>query len=51
VRFNVSIRICSQKSRRERILPLPEDVGKALAVYLRTLSSIPLWVFQPHSIP
>jgi len=41
-----SIRICSQKSRRERILPLPEDVGKALAVYLRTLSSTPLWVFD-----
>jgi integrase/recombinase XerD len=41
-----SIRICSQKSRRERILPLPEDVGKALAVYLRTFSNIPLWVFD-----
>jgi len=26
-----SITICSQKSRRERILPPPEDVGKALA--------------------
>lgn len=41
-----SIRICSQKSRRERILPLPEDVGKALAFYLRTFSKIPLWVFD-----
>jgi integrase/recombinase XerD len=41
-----SIRICSQKSRRERILPLPEDVGKALAVYLRTFSNIPPWVFD-----
>jgi len=40
------IRICSQKSRRERILPLPEDVGKALSVYLRSFSSIPLWVFD-----
>lgn len=41
-----TIRICSQKSRRERILPLPEDVGKALAVYLRTFSKVPLWVFD-----
>jgi site-specific recombinase XerD len=41
-----SIRICSQKSRRERILPLPEDVGKALASYLRTFSSLPVWVFD-----
>ena len=41
-----SIRICSQKSRRERILPLPEDVGKALVAYLRTFSKVPLWVFD-----
>ena len=41
-----SIRICSQKSRRERALPLPEDVGKALAAYLRTFSSLPVWVFD-----
>jgi site-specific recombinase XerD len=41
-----SIRICSQKNRRERILPLPEDVGKALAVYLRTFRSMPVWVFD-----
>ena len=41
-----SIRICSQKSRRERILPLPEDVGKALAAYLRTFQTMPLWVFD-----
>jgi integrase len=41
-----SIRICTQKSRRERILPLPEDVGKALAVYLRTFHTMPVWVFD-----
>jgi len=41
-----SIRICSQKSRRERVLPLPEDVGKALVAYLRTFSSVPLWIFD-----
>jgi integrase/recombinase XerD len=41
-----SIRICSQKSRRERILPLPEDVGKALAAYLRTFHALPVWVFD-----
>lgn len=41
-----SLKICSQKCRRERILPLPEDVGKALAAYLRTLSSRPTWVFD-----
>jgi len=41
-----SIRICSQKSRRERILPLPEDVGEALVAYLRTFPSIPVWVFD-----
>ena len=41
-----SIRICSQKSRRARILPLPEDVGNALVAYLRTFSSVPLWIFD-----
>jgi integrase/recombinase XerD len=41
-----SITICSQKSRRERILPLPEDVGKALAAYLRTFHTMPVWVFD-----
>jgi integrase len=41
-----SIRICSQKSRRERILPLPEDVGKALATYLRKFRGLPLCVFD-----
>ena len=41
-----SLRICSQKCRRERILPLPEEVGKALAAYLRTFSSRPVWVFD-----
>lgn len=41
-----SIRICSQKNRQERILPLPDDVGKALAVYLRTFDTMPVWVFD-----
>jgi integrase/recombinase XerD len=41
-----SLRIRSQKCRSERTLPLPEDVGKALATYLRTLSSRPTWVFD-----
>jgi site-specific recombinase XerD len=41
-----SLRIRSQKCRRERLLPLPEDVGEALAAYLRTFSSRPVWVFD-----
>jgi site-specific recombinase XerD len=41
-----AIRICSQKSRRERILPLPQDLGKALAAYLRTFHAVPVWVFD-----
>lgn len=41
-----SLKIRSQKCRRERILPLTEDVGKALAAYLRTFSSRPAWVFD-----
>jgi integrase/recombinase XerD len=41
-----SIKICSQKSRRERILPLPQDVGKALATYLRTFQTMPVWIFD-----
>lgn len=41
-----SIRICSQKSGRERILPLSRDVGKTLAAYLRTFGSLPVCVFD-----
>jgi integrase/recombinase XerD len=41
-----SIRIFSQKSRRERILPLPQDVGKALAAYLHTFQTMPVWIFD-----
>jgi integrase/recombinase XerD len=41
-----SLKIRSIKTRHERILPLPEDVGKALAAYLRTFSRLPLWVFD-----
>lgn len=41
-----SVKICSQKSRRERVLPLPEDVGRALAAYLRTSHSMPVWIFD-----
>ena len=41
-----SLKIRSIKTRHERILPLPEDVGKALAAYLRTFSQLPLWVFE-----
>ena len=41
-----SVKICSQKSRRERVLPLPEDVGRALAAYLRTSHTMPVWIFD-----
>lgn len=41
-----SIKICSQKSRSERILPLPEDVGMALAIYLQMFHAMPVWVFD-----
>jgi integrase/recombinase XerD len=41
-----SVKICSQKSRRERVLPLPEDVGRALAAYLRTFHTMPAWIFD-----
>lgn len=41
-----SLKIRSIKTRHERILPLSQDVGKALAAYLRIFSRLPLWVFD-----
>jgi site-specific recombinase XerD len=45
-----SIRVCSQKSGRGRILPLPEDVGKALAAYLQMFHAMPVWVFDSSRV-
>jgi integrase/recombinase XerD len=41
-----SLKIRSIKTRHERTLPLPEDVGNALAAYLRTFSRLPPWIFD-----
>lgn len=45
-----SIRVCSQKSGRGRILPLPEDVGKALAAYLQMFHAMPVWIFDSSRV-
>jgi site-specific recombinase XerD len=51
---NGCLRIRSPKTHRERLLPLPEDVGKALAAHLRANRPHSLRVFEsrrsPHSL-
>jgi site-specific recombinase XerD len=42
-------RYAVRKSRRERILPLPEDVGTSLADHLRTNRTMSVWVFDSGS--
>jgi len=41
-----TVRIHSPKTRRERVLPLPHDVGKALVAYLRTFDKCPALIFE-----
>ena len=39
------------KSRRDRVLPLPRDVGNALVAYLRVKRERPEHIFQPRRPP
>jgi site-specific recombinase XerD len=41
-----SLKIRSMKTGHERVLPLPDDLGRALSDYLRTFTSMPRWVFE-----
>lgn len=46
------IRICSSKTRRERMLPLPQDVGDGLIEHLRARPQKDSpWVFVPRRPP
>jgi site-specific recombinase XerD len=45
------LRIRSTKNHRERILPLPDDVGQALAAHLRTTRPRSTRVFEPLRPP
>jgi site-specific recombinase XerD len=44
---NGYLKIHSAKTLRERILPLPQDVGQALVAYLRNLRTRPKRLFDP----
>ncbi len=46
------IRVCSSKTRRERMLPLPQDVGDGLIAHLRTRPQKDSpWAFVPRRPP
>ncbi|MFY9529169.1 MAG: tyrosine-type recombinase/integrase [Candidatus Acidiferrales bacterium] len=46
------IRVCSSKTRRERMLPLPQDVGDSLIEHLRARPQKDSpWVFVPRRPP
>ncbi len=44
---NGTVKIRSSKTRRERTLPLPRDVGEALVAFLRSLRFKPRRLFDP----
>lgn len=48
---NASLQIRGTKSHRDRILPLPEDVGEALVAHLREGRPHPTRVFEPKRPP
>lgn len=48
---NGYLQIRSTKSHRDRILPLPEDVGEALVAHLRAVRAHPTRVFEPRRPP
>jgi site-specific recombinase XerD len=45
------LRIRSTKNHHERLLPLPDDVGTALAAHLRASQPHSQWVFEPKRPP
>jgi site-specific recombinase XerD len=45
------LRIRSTKNHHERLLPLPDDVGTALAAHLRASRPHSRWVFEPKRPP
>ena len=48
---NGTVTIRATKSRRDRVLPLPRDVGNALVAYLRAQRAKPEHIFQPRRPP
>ena len=48
---NGTLKVRSAKTHRVRTLPLAQDVGEALAVYLRSLSARPTRLFDPTRKP
>jgi integrase len=48
---NASLQIRGTKSHRDRILPLPDDVGEALVAHLREGRPHPTRVFEPKRPP
>jgi site-specific recombinase XerD len=45
------LKIRSAKTYRERVLPLPQDVGEAMASYLKVWRRHPTHVFEPRRPP
>jgi site-specific recombinase XerD len=45
------LKIRSKKTHRERVLPLPQDVGEAMASYLKVRRRHPTHVFEPRHPP
>ena len=45
------LKIRSAKTHRERVLPLPQDVGEAMASYLKLRRRRPTHVFEPRRPP
>lgn len=46
------VRVCSSKTRRERLLPLPQDVGDGLIAHLRARPQKDSpWIFVPRRPP
>ena len=48
---NGTMTIRATKSRRDRVLPLPRDVGNALVAYLRAQPAKPEYIFHPRRPP
>jgi site-specific recombinase XerD len=48
---NGTLTVCGTKSHRERVLPLPRDVGNALVAHLRAQRATPAHIFQPRRPP
>ncbi len=48
---NGTLTVRGTKSHRERVLPLPRDVGHALVAHLRAQRATPTYIFQPRRPP